>query len=240
MFSSKSFPDSARFKNLLRDEGIYEALNFLNSKSAHRFTALYSLEGATLKNICLVDKENASIRQMDSVKVSDSYCLYVRDSGQKFITPDSLHDDRVQGHPKQATIQSYCGMPLVGDQAMLGTLCHFDFVPLAYTDEEVTLLESVSPILVSWLEEFRQTPLRNNSNPSNSPANATYFSFVDERKASRNGIAAPSRRSTRPNTNQRQRMNSPQDNKTCLRRLKTPFDPNLRRQVLLSCGEFIR
>ena len=68
------------------------------------------------------------------------------------MTPDSLSDGRVQHHPKQAIIQSYCGMPLVSAEAMLGTLCHFDFTPLAYTDEEILLLEQVTPVLVRWLE----------------------------------------------------------------------------------------
>jgi GAF domain-containing protein len=144
--------DSAQFKSLLQDQGIYEALRFINSTSVHRFTALYAIEGPILRNICLVDKEDEAIRQMDSIKVVDSYCLYVRNSNQKFITPNSLEDPRVAGHPKQASIQSYCGIPLVSARAMLGTLCHFDFVPLAYTEDEVLLLEMISPILVAWLE----------------------------------------------------------------------------------------
>lgn len=144
--------DALHFKNLLREQGIVEALRFLNSKSAHRFTALYAIDGAILRNICLVDKENDAVRRAESIKVTDSYCLYVRNSGQKFITPESLRDERLQDHPKQATIQSYCGMPLVGDKAMLGTLCHFDFTPLAYTEEEILLLERITPDLVTWLE----------------------------------------------------------------------------------------
>lgn len=147
--------DRAYFKTLLQEKGVYEALRFVNSKSSHRFTALYVFDGSTLKNICVVDKEDASMRQMDSIEVVNSYCLYVFNSGQRFIVPDSLSDDRVKGHPKQAVIQSYCGMPLMNDSAMVGTLCHFDFTPISYTDDEVTLLESISPILVKWLEEHR-------------------------------------------------------------------------------------
>lgn len=144
--------DTAFFKVLLQEQGLFEALRFLNSKSVHRFTALYAIEGPMLRNVCLVDKENDSVREMGAINVTDSYCLYVRNSGQKFIVPDSLSDERVQGHRKQATIQSYCGMPLVGADAMLGTLCHFDFVPLAYTEEEITFLERITPELVRWLE----------------------------------------------------------------------------------------
>jgi len=143
------------FKTLLQEKGIFEALCFINAKSEHRFTALYAFDGPSLKNICLVDKKDASVRQMEAIEVSNSYCLYVRDSGQQFVVPDSMADERVQGHPKQAVIQSYCGMPLIGsDSSMLGSLCHFDFLPVSYTDDEVSLLELISPALASWLENI--------------------------------------------------------------------------------------
>ena len=162
MTVTKSPSDSAQFKTLLRNKGIFEALKFLNSRSSHRFSALYIFDGASLKNVCLVDKENDSVRQMETISVTDSYCFFVRDSGQKFITPDSLSDSRVQGHPKQEAIQSYCGMPIVGGDMMLGTLCHFDFSPLDYSEAEVDLLEQITPELARWLQSNIQAEdLRN-------------------------------------------------------------------------------
>jgi len=158
--------DKGSFTTLLKEKGIYDALRFINEKSSHRFTALYAFDGPVLHNICLVDKQDSSIRQMNSIDIAHSYCFYVRDSGQKFIVPDSLADERVAGHPKQATIQSYCGMPLMNSShEMLGTLCHFDFIPLAYTDAEVRLLELVSPAIVGWLEDSQmQNRPRQSSN----------------------------------------------------------------------------
>ncbi len=43
-------------------------------------------------------------------------------------------------------------MPIVGANSLLGTLCHFDFTPLAYTEDEVLLLEMITPELSKWLE----------------------------------------------------------------------------------------
>lgn len=143
----------SQFRSLLQTQGIMDALRFINGLSQHRFTALYAFEGHVLRNICLVDKDDVSVSKMDSIKVLDSYCLYVRNSGQQFIVPNSMDDQRVSGHPKQAAIQSYCGMPLATKTAMLGTLCHFDFSPIAYTDDEIFLLEAISPLIVSWLED---------------------------------------------------------------------------------------
>lgn len=159
MHSSTSISETTLFKTLLQEKGVYEALRFINSKSAHRFTALYAFEGPILRNVCLVDKENDTVRQMGSIDISDSYCLYVRDSGRTLVTPDSLLDERVKGHPKQATIQSYCGIPLINNYSTLGSLCHFDFTPLAYTEEEILLLERISPHLVTWLENNPLPPL---------------------------------------------------------------------------------
>jgi GAF domain-containing protein len=142
------------FKTLLEEAGVFEALRFVNSKSAHRFTALYAFDGPLLRNVCLVDKENNSVRRMDSCNVTDSYCLYVRNSNQKFVMPDSLSDERVAEHPKREVIQSYCGMPLINEQStLLGTICHFDFSPIPYTDEEVDILEMIAPDLVHELEK---------------------------------------------------------------------------------------
>ncbi len=154
MLSINYSADRARFKDLLKQEGLFEAVRFLNSKSVHRFTALYVFDGPMLRNVCLVDKENDSVRQMDTIEITESYCVFVRNSGQTFIVPDSLVDERVQGHPKQATIQSYCGLPLLKSSGtqLVGTVCHFDFTPNPYSDDEVLLLEMVTPALVDALE----------------------------------------------------------------------------------------
>ncbi|HEX8550949.1 MAG TPA: GAF domain-containing protein [Abditibacteriaceae bacterium] len=146
--------DSTRFKAVLEEEGIFEALSFINSKSVHRFTALYIFDAPALRNVCLVDKQDSTVRQSEPIEITDSYCLFVRDSGEKFITIDSLSDERVKEHPKRALIQSYCGLPLTNvDGATLGTVCHFNFDPIPYTDDELILLEMASPTIVDWIEK---------------------------------------------------------------------------------------
>ena len=144
--------DSACFQTLLQQKGVFEALHFINSKSVHRFTALYCFDGPILRNVCLVDKNNDSIRKMEAIEVADSYCLYVRGTGRKFLVPDSLVDGRVLGHPKREIIRSYCGVPLNKANAlMIGTICHFDFQPVPCLEEEMKLLELISPSLVDTL-----------------------------------------------------------------------------------------
>jgi GAF domain-containing protein len=95
--------------------------------------------------------------------VLESYCIYVRRSASTFTTADSENDERVSGHPKQNTVRSYCGIPLVNeDGSLFGTICHFDFEPMPFSDDEVLLLEDVAPLLVEairtteWMPDRRQ------------------------------------------------------------------------------------
>jgi GAF domain-containing protein len=146
------------FRSLLAESGIYEALKCINTLAVHRFTALYGFDGPMLRNVCLIDKENPEIYGMDDLPVDQSYCLYVRNSNQTFITENSIIDTRVTGHPKQESIQSYCGMPLIAPNgSMLGTICHFDLKPINFTDDEVHLLETITPDLVTWLEKWQSS-----------------------------------------------------------------------------------
>ena len=137
-----------QMKLILKDKGVRELLIFLNRLTAHRFTALYRFNDETLENLYFFDRQHPEMLSTPEIPVLASYCVFVRNSGRTFATSDSLSDDRVSGHPKQQEVQSYCGVPLVNDDGvMFGTICHFDFQPIAITDDNVTLMEAVAPML---------------------------------------------------------------------------------------------
>jgi hypothetical protein len=47
-------------------------------------------------------------------------------------------------------------MPLISpEDSMLGTICHFDQKPINFTDDEVRLLETITPNLVTWLQKWQ-------------------------------------------------------------------------------------
>jgi len=153
----------ARLREILESEGVRPALRYLNGQSEHRFTAVFRFEGGTLRNLHMIDRLDPAVERCADQPVLDSYCIYVRRTAEKFITADSAHDERVSGHPKQNVVQSYCGIPLLDDDGKLfGTICHFDFEPLPFGDEEVMLLEDVAPLLVNairgteWRAERRR------------------------------------------------------------------------------------
>lgn len=147
------------FRRILKTTGVRSALKFLNSISSHRFTAIFRFEGDTLRNLHLVDRDNPKIERCPDLPVLDSYCVYVRNTSKPFLLDDSLEDDQVQGHPKRKEVRSYCGIPLMDEDGKLfGTICHFDFKPIACTPDEALLLDEVAPYLIRAIRETEWRP----------------------------------------------------------------------------------
>ncbi|HET7228378.1 MAG TPA: GAF domain-containing protein [Longimicrobium sp.] len=147
------------FSEILQSEGVRPALRYLNGQSAHRFTAVFRFEGGTLRNLHMIDRDDPAVERCADQPVLESYCIYVRRTAQTFITADSANDERVEGHPKQNVVQSYCGIPLMEeDGTLFGTICHFDFEPLPFGDDEVMLLEDVAPLLVQAIRSTEWQP----------------------------------------------------------------------------------
>lgn len=133
----------------LKERGIRAALELVNRHSGHRFTALFRFEGGTLRNLHLIDRDDPTVERSPDLPVLESYCVYVRNTAQTFVTNDSMNDPRVDGHPKQKSVQSYCGIPLVEpDGTLFGTMCHFDYEPRPFAVEEVWILEEIAPDLI--------------------------------------------------------------------------------------------
>ena len=148
--SSSGAASSAR--NALRDAltagGPRAALAYLNSRTPHRFTAMYRFDDETLRNQEFYDALNPAQDRTDDIPVMASYCVFVRDLGDTFSTGHAAHDDRLGAHPKRRVLQAYCGVPLRDEEGtMFGTICHFDFDPMPMAASEVELMESVAPML---------------------------------------------------------------------------------------------
>jgi GAF domain-containing protein len=141
--------DSLRqLRGILGGQDIRAALIFLNGLTEHRFTALYLFDKETLKNHYFFDHENPTQAATPDIPVMASYCVFVRNSGNIFTTPDSLQDDRVCGHPKRQEVRSYCGVPLCdANGKMFGTICHFDLRPIPISAANVELMEAVAPFI---------------------------------------------------------------------------------------------
>ena len=138
----------AQMRAIQQSAGIRAVLIHLNGLTDHRFTALYRFDGETLHNLYFFDRQQPQVDSCPEIPVMASYCVFVRNGRQTFVTPDSLDDGRTHGHAKRLEVRSYCGVPLVDeDGRMFGTICHFDHRALAISDDNVALMEAMAQLL---------------------------------------------------------------------------------------------
>lgn len=131
--------------------GLVGALEMLNARVPHRFTAVYKLEAAVLRSVASVDKHlHLDPLDLRSVPLKDSFCQFVLRDGL-FLTSRSGDDPRLAGHPYCGVMGSYVGVPVKRGDRMVGSLCHFDLVSHEVDDDEVMLLEHVAALLPSFV-----------------------------------------------------------------------------------------
>jgi GAF domain-containing protein len=136
------------FEATLRADGLFAAMRWLNVRVPYRYSAVFSFDGDTLHNICLVDKENPNTSNCPDQPITGSYCMYIRRSGESFSVQEALVDNRVEEHPKRQSVQCYYGIPLYGGKGqVLGTVCHFDSLPVNFTEEVATVLDDLGPLI---------------------------------------------------------------------------------------------
>lgn len=125
--------DSAAFADFtvtLRNEGLRPALAGLLKRTDYRYIGIWRFEDGKANAVVHYDRQNPEQLRADEVPDTATYCIYVRESGKPFKTPNALVDERVADHPARSTVLSYCGVPVMdSDGTILGTLCHYDVVP---------------------------------------------------------------------------------------------------------------
>lgn len=136
------------FTELLEHEGLHSALAFLNRRTRHRYTVLYRFEPPMLRSVCQYDRENPALHVGSDSPMHETYCSIVGDSETTFSTPDALGDERLDTHPARASIQAYCGAPVVNRNGVcVGSLCHFDLRPRLIPETEIPVLERIAGLL---------------------------------------------------------------------------------------------
>lgn len=151
-------PDRLRY--LLQSLQINEALRELNATTGYRFTAVYRFTATGAANLAIFDRESDAPEALLVVPEGASYCGIVRESKNAFLVTRSLEDGRIVKHPVCEAVQSYCGVPLVGeDGEVFGSLCHFDFEPRDAPEQATALMSQVSRYLSreSGLNELAET-----------------------------------------------------------------------------------
>lgn len=145
---------------LLRSLQIRPALQALNGLTDFRFTAVYRFTPSGAASLCIYDRLSDPPEVLLVVPEGASYCGIVRDTRDAFLVTRSKEDGRVFDHPAREQVQSYCGVPLLGeDGTVFGTLCHFDFEPHDEPAGMVELMRGVARFLdpVSGLDDLAET-----------------------------------------------------------------------------------
>jgi GAF domain-containing protein len=137
-----------QFQMTMEAGGLLAAMRWLNQRVPYRHTAIFAFDGDNLRNVCLVDKYNPAVTRCGDQPITESYCIYVHRSSRPFSVQNASLDSRVEDHPKRNNYNCYYGIPLLSaDGKLLGTVCHFDPDPVAVTDDIVTVLDDVAPLI---------------------------------------------------------------------------------------------
>ena len=153
-------PGARPIRYLLQSLQINEALRELNATTGYRLTAVYRFTATGAANLAIFDRESDAPEALLVVPEGASYCGIVRESKNAFLVTRSLEDGRIVKHPAREAVQSYCGVPLVGeDGEVFGSLCHFDFEPRDAPEQATALMSQVSRYLSreSGLNELAET-----------------------------------------------------------------------------------
>ena len=144
--------DLNRLEHELMTGGLKAGLAWLNTRVAHRFTAVSLLKGDMLNLVELVDKHNGPATSIwRAAPLKDSFCQFSINNGM-FISDDTLEDERLQGNIYREVLRCYVGLPVhrrPGD--LLGTFCHFDFEPRQVSADEFAFLQDAVTFLSPYV-----------------------------------------------------------------------------------------
>ena len=137
------------FARTLETDGIRAALVYLRGLTDYRYLSIYRSRGDLARAAVHVDRDDPGATDTAEVAETATYCTFVRTSGGPFATADAPRDARLDGHPKQHALASYCGVPILTPEGeLLGTLCHYDVVARDPGQLDLELLLQVASRLV--------------------------------------------------------------------------------------------
>jgi hypothetical protein len=147
------------FDRVLRDQGLFESLRYLNSTTEHRFTGIYRFEQDWVRSVLLFDRGNPHLRIGADVKLKESYCMLTAQSQGSYCIEDAQSDPRLLQHAARDSVLCYCAVNLLGPEGRSwGTLCHFDFHPCRIAPETVQVLQAVRPSVERALRGLEWSP----------------------------------------------------------------------------------
>jgi two-component system, sensor histidine kinase len=132
-------------------EQVYDDLTHLAAHLCHTPIALVSL----------VDAERQWFKSRHGLDAQEtdraySFCAHAIVTGQMFVVPDALRDERFADNPNVLSdpdIRFYAGTPLISsDGHALGTLCVIDRKPRRLEEQELNMLRALGRMVMSQIE----------------------------------------------------------------------------------------
>ena len=94
----------ANFAVMHRAEGLRPALAQQLKLTDYRFIGIWRFENGKANAVVHYDRENPEVLAATEVPDTATYCCYVRESGQPFMTPNALVDARLGSHPAREQV----------------------------------------------------------------------------------------------------------------------------------------
>ena len=139
-------------RNTLDTHGVRAALALLNDRTSYRFTALYKLEGGTMRAVHAFDRTSEYRTWLTAVPLDKSFCQYAIEQGE-FMTIHASADLRLGHKPHAGLIESYYGRVLRDSGGLpWGTFIHFDLEPRSIDPREMDFLRGVLPLFAHHLD----------------------------------------------------------------------------------------
>lgn len=142
----------AKLRLLLHHDGIRSAMAYLNSLTAHRFTALYRLDAQAARALYFFDRKHPWVETTPDYPVNATYCVLVVERRKPVVIEDALGEPWLDAHPARQAVRSYCGVPVAPAGAPYGALCHYDAAAHVTGSDTVGLLQAFAGLLSARLD----------------------------------------------------------------------------------------
>lgn len=143
--------DIDAFEATLVVGGLGAALDFLNTRTAYRFTFLYKYEPPSARRILVYDRDALYISGRERVPISHTHFEFLMTEAT-FETGDSTLDERCNLHPSVRHFRGFCGIQLRhADGQLYGWLAHASPEAMAVPAHESGFLQLIAPALMKVL-----------------------------------------------------------------------------------------
>ncbi|GAB2461654.1 hypothetical protein GCM10011375_12960 [Hymenobacter qilianensis] len=150
--ASPVLSDIEQFSSLLERHGVHTALQYLNSRTSHRYTGIFRFDGDQLRNVALYDRRDpVNVVHGPDAPLEASYCILLTRQQSPLEITDAATDPRLS-HLINKPVQSYCGVLIRDNEGRpFGSLCHFDTQRCQERTTDLPLMEAAADLLYNHL-----------------------------------------------------------------------------------------